>query len=50
MFPNLIDELRDRGYDDDSLRLILGENLMRVWEENESIAIEHGHLPDCTQS
>ena len=50
MFPNLIDELRDRDYDDDSLRMILGENLMRVWEANESIAIEHGNLPDCTQS
>lgn len=50
MFPNLIEELRARDYDDDALRKILGENLMRVWEANEAIASEQGHPPDCTQS
>ena len=49
MFPNLIDELRDRDYDDDALRKILGENLMRVWEANEAIAATHGHSPNCSQ-
>lgn len=50
MFPNLITELRDRDYDDDALRKILGENLMRVWQANEEIAAENGHPPSCTQS
>ena len=49
MFPNLIEELRDRNYDDDALRKILGENLMRVWAANEAIASEQGHAPNCTQ-
>ena len=49
MFPNLIDELRNRNYDDEALRKILGENAMRVWEANEAIATEHGHPPNCTQ-
>ncbi len=49
MFPNLIDELRDRDYDDEALRKILGENAMRVWEANEAIANDHGHAPNCTQ-
>ncbi|MCY4094744.1 MAG: dipeptidase [Gammaproteobacteria bacterium] len=49
MFPNLIQELRDRDYDDESLRKILGENLMRVWEANEAIASSHGLPPNCTQ-
>ncbi|MCY4127751.1 MAG: dipeptidase [Gammaproteobacteria bacterium] len=49
MFPNLIDELRERNYDDDALRKILGENLMRVWAANEAIASEQGHEPNCTQ-
>ena len=49
MFPNLIRELRDRDYDDEALRMILGENLMRVWAANESIAFEKGNPPNCTQ-
>ena len=49
MFPNLIDELRLRGYDDDDLQKVLGENLMRVWEANEAIATRHGNPPICTQ-
>ena len=49
MFPNLINELRERDYDDESLRMVLGENLMRVWAANEAIAAEHGHPPNCTQ-
>ena len=49
MFPNLIKELRARDYDDDALRKILGENLMRVWEANEAFASARGHPPKCTQ-
>ena len=47
MIPNLISELRDRGYDSESLRKVLGANLMRVWEANEAIAKDHGNLPQC---
>lgn len=47
MFPNLIEELRARDYDDDALRMILGENLMRVWMANEAFASARGHLPKC---
>ncbi len=50
MYPNLITELRQRGYDDDALRKILGENLMRVWEANEAIASSYGYEPNCAQT
>ena len=48
MFPNLIEELQARDYDDESLRKILGENLMRVWSKNEEIAKTYGNDPKCT--
>lgn len=50
MFPNLIAELRARGYEGVALRKILGENLMRVWEANESFATRHGSPPVCARS
>ena len=37
-FPNLIAELIRRGYTDDELKLILGENLKRVLKDVEAVA------------
>lgn len=37
-FPNLVGGLRERGYTDDEIRQILGENLLRVWSEVEAYA------------
>lgn len=34
-FPTLIDGLIERGYDDDEIAKILGENALRVWKEVE---------------
>ena len=47
MTSNLIQELKDRNYDDEALRKVLGENLMRVWIENEKIASGYGNNPNC---
>jgi membrane dipeptidase len=37
-YPNLVAELIERGYTDDDIQKILGENLLRVWEEVETTA------------
>ncbi|HLE56126.1 MAG TPA: dipeptidase [Rhodothermia bacterium] len=37
-YPNLVFHLLKRGYSDDDIRKILGENLLRVWSEVESAA------------
>jgi membrane dipeptidase len=37
-FPNLLEELLHRGYSEDDLRKICGENILRVWSENEKVA------------
>ena len=37
-YPNLITELLERGYSEADIKLILGENLLRVWSEVERIA------------
>lgn len=37
-YPNLVAELLRRGYTDDEIQQILGENLLRVWEEVEQVA------------
>ena len=50
MFPNLIEALLERGYSDAEITKIMGENLMRVWEANESLAAAQGFLPQCAQS
>jgi membrane dipeptidase len=36
-YPNLVAELLRRGYADDDVRKILGENILRVWGEVERI-------------
>ncbi len=38
MYPNLVEELLRRGYSEADVRLILGENALRVWEEAERVA------------
>lgn len=40
MYPNLISELLARGYSEDDIRKIFGENLMRVWEQVEKTAAQ----------
>ena len=37
-YPNLIAGLQARGYKDEDIRKILGENLLRVWREAEKVA------------
>jgi membrane dipeptidase len=37
-YPNLVEGLLRRGYSDDDIRKILGENLLRVWREVENVA------------
>jgi membrane dipeptidase len=39
-YPNLIEELLERGYNEQEIRKICGENLLRVWAEVEKIADE----------
>lgn len=38
MYPNLIYELLKRGYSDEDIRKICGDNLMRVWSSVERVA------------
>jgi membrane dipeptidase len=38
MYPNLIYELLKRGYSDEDIRKICGDNLMRVWASVEKVA------------
>ncbi|MEX2124008.1 MAG: dipeptidase [Woeseia sp.] len=37
-YPNLVEGLMQRGYSDEDIRKILGENLLRVWREVEDVA------------
>jgi membrane dipeptidase len=39
-YPNLIYELLKKGYSEDDIRKICGENTLRVWAQVEQIAIE----------
>ncbi len=41
MYPNLIYELLDRGYSEEDIKKICGENLMRVWAQVETIAASY---------
>lgn len=40
-YPVLIQGFLDRGYGEEEIRKILGENLLRVWEEAEAVADTH---------
>lgn len=40
-YPNLVQGLMDRGYSDKEIEMILGGNLMRVWEQVEDYAKTH---------
>ena len=40
-YPNLIGELRDRGYDREALEKIASGNVLRVWSAVEQYAAEH---------
>ena len=37
-YPNLVAGLLRRGYSEDDIRKILGENLLRVWQQVEDYA------------
>lgn len=39
-YPNLVAELLRRKYSDEDIKKICGENLLRVWEQNEIVAKE----------
>ncbi len=39
-YPNLVAALLQKGYSEDDVRLILGENALRVWAEVEQVAQE----------
>ncbi len=41
-YPNLIAELMRRGYRDEDLRKICGENVLRVWSDVERVAAQEG--------
>jgi membrane dipeptidase len=47
MYPNLIAGLLERGYDERQIRLILGENLLRVWSQVEAFAQRRGGRVRC---
>ncbi|WP_158966904.1 dipeptidase [Paraglaciecola sp. L3A3] len=40
-YPNLVQGLLDRGYSDQDIIKILGENFLRVWKINEDYAAKH---------
>ena len=46
-FPNLVEGLLGRGYDEAAIAKILGLNLMRVWRAVEQYADGSGHRPQC---
>jgi membrane dipeptidase len=50
MYPNLIRGLLERGYSVAQIRLILGENLLRVWRQVELTAAERGGRVQCATS
>ncbi len=47
MYPNLIAGLLERGYSAAQIRLILGENLLRVWRQVETVAVQRGGQVRC---
>jgi membrane dipeptidase len=49
MYPNVIEGLLKRGYSSAQIKLVLGENLLRVWSSVETIARSRGGHVQCTQ-
>jgi membrane dipeptidase len=49
-YPNLIAGLMARSYSVREIELVLGENLLRVWEEIERYASQRGYPPACSRS
>ncbi|RPI63344.1 MAG: membrane dipeptidase, partial [Ignavibacteriales bacterium] len=37
-YPNLVYELLNRGYSDEDIKKVLGENLLRVWKQVEEVS------------
>ncbi|MBV1905280.1 MAG: dipeptidase [Pseudomonadales bacterium] len=46
-YPKLIGGLQQRGYNEDEIALILGGNLMRIWQTVEAYALQKGNPPLC---
>ena len=40
-YPNLIQGLLDRGYSEEDIKKILGENLLRVWQDVEDYGLTY---------
>jgi membrane dipeptidase len=49
MYPNLIEGLLERGYDEGQIRKILGENLLRVWGAVQDVAVSRGGHIRCAR-
>jgi membrane dipeptidase len=47
MYPNLIAGLLKRGYTPQQIKLVLGENLLRVWSAVEALARHRGSHVQC---
>jgi len=47
MYPNVIVGLLKRGYTPAQIKLVLGENLLRVWSSVEALARHRGHAAQC---
>ncbi len=49
-YPNLVAGLLGRGYSEQAVRKILGDNVLRVWREVEAHAAAAGYPARCRQS
>lgn len=47
-YPNLIQGMLDRGYSEADIRKVLGENLLRVWSEVETVAAQAATISSST--
>lgn len=39
-YPRLIEAVMRRGATDEQIKKLVGENILRVWRENEQVAVE----------